>query len=507
MSFPIRMLLAFALCAPALPGVAEETAPSAPADSAGLPADVIRADFDALYAGLQASHYDLYARRPRAQYEALYHRMRADIDGPLPATEVWRRFQAFVAYGNVAHARIDPPATAWEAFRQAGGKAFPLFLRVVDGKVRVASDMTGMPGIALGDEVLSIDREPALRWLRPARALVSADNDYLAHAQLETQLPLLVWLSGDHAMSWAVVLRKPDGRRIAAVVPAQDRTGFEAAAKKRTNAFELDWNTREARVLDDGTAYLRPGPFYDNRPQATDPWDAGPFTAFIDEAFATFIEQRATRLLIDLRDNPGGDNSFSDRLIAWFANRPFRFCKRFDIKVSQAAIAANRKRVESANGGGDSISHKLAAAYAGREPGAHVDFPIPWVSPRDGRRYEGEVYVLVNRHSYSNSVLVAAMVQDFGFGTILGEETADLASTYGALETFTLAGTGLEVRFPKARIERPSGDPSARGVIPDVAIATPLLPARDDIVLQRAAAVVATHARGARSVPAAGAAQ
>jgi C-terminal processing protease CtpA/Prc len=314
---------------------------------------------------------------------------------------------------------------------------------------------------------------------------------------MEVQLPLLVWLSGARAATWDLVLRKPDGRRVELAVPARDRAGFEAAAAKRASAFELDANLREARVLEDGTAYLRPGPFYDNRPQATDPWDTRAFEAFIDEAFATFIERRAPRLLIDLRDNPGGDNSFSDRLIAWFADRPFRFCARFDIKVSAAAIAANRRRVDSASGGADSISLKLAAAYAGRKPGEHVDFPIPWVSPRDEKRYEGEVYVLVNRHSYSNSVLVAATVQDFGFGTILGEETADLASTYGALETFTLAGTGLEVGFPKARIRRPGGDAAARGVIPDVAIATPLAATQDDRVLQHALAAMATHPRRA----------
>lgn len=497
MSFPIKTLLVLALFARALPCVAAQTVSSDPAGPGDLPAAVVRADFDALHAGLQASHYDLYAHRPRAQYEALYRRMRADIDGPLPPLEVWRRFQRFVAYGNVAHARIDPPAAAWEAFRQGGGKAFPLFLRVVDGKVHVGSDMTGLAGIAIGDEVLSIDGEAALHWLQPARALVSADNDHLAHAQLEVQLPLLVWLSGEHAASWKVVLRKPGGRRVEHVVPARDRAGFEAAAAKRANAFELDWSTREARVLEDGTAYLRPGPFYDNRPQATDPWDTGPFQAFVDDAFATFNQRRAPRLLIDLRDNPGGDNSFSDRLIAWFADRPFRFCKRFDIKVSEAAIAANRKRVDAASGGDDSMSLKLAAAYAGRQPGEHVDFPIPWVPPRDGKRYEGEVYVLVNRHSYSNSVLVAATVQDFGFGTILGEETADLASTYGALEKFTLAGTGLEVSFPKARIRRPNGDAAARGVIPDVAIDTPLAATQDDRVLRLALAAMATHAHRA----------
>lgn len=101
-------------------------------------------------------------------------------------------------------------------------------------------------------------------------------------------------------------------------------------------------------------------------------------------------------------------------------------------------------------------------------------------------------YVLVNRHSYSNAVLVAATIQDFGFGKILSEETADLASTYGALEKFTLPNTGPEVSIPKARILRPNGNAAARVVIPDVAIATPLVTGEQDIVLQQALAITAS---------------
>lgn len=473
----------------------QSPAPEAPAT---LPPKAVRDDFDALYAGLKASHYDLYARRPRADYDALFNRMRPEFDAPLSALETWSRFQRFVAYGNVAHARIDPPAAAWESYRHAGGKAFPLFVRVVGKKAYVGVDDSGVPGIAQGDEVVSVQGQPVMRWLAPMRALVSADNDYLAYTQLETQLPRLAWLAGERSSAFRVVLRSPDGRRAEHLLPARDRAGFEAAAASRAKTFTLDGDQREARLLDGGVAYLRPGPFYDNRPDATDLWDASAFQAFLDRSFEQFIEQGARRLLIDLRDNPGGDNSFSDRMIAWFADRPFRFSERFDIKISAAAPAANLKRVQSQSGGADSTSIKLAAAYAGKANGEHIDFPIASTAPRAGKRFEGAVYLLVNRHSYSNTVLVAATVQDFHFGKVLGEETADLASTYGALETFTLPNTGLEVCFPKARILRPNGNGTARGVIPDITITTPLVTGAQDVVLQRAVALIASDTHKAR---------
>ena len=80
----IKTLLACALFA--LSTACAGAAPEAPAtaESTALPAAAVRADFEALYAGLQASHYDLYAHLPRADYGALYRRMHSDIDGPLP---------------------------------------------------------------------------------------------------------------------------------------------------------------------------------------------------------------------------------------------------------------------------------------------------------------------------------------------------------------------------------------------------------------------------------------
>ncbi len=468
------------------------TACAAPAASTPAPysAEQVRADFDQLYARLKASHYDLFARRSRADYDARFGQMRREIDQPLTPLQVHLRFQRFVAFGNIAHARIDPPSEAWEGFRAKGGKAFPLYLRVVGGKAYIADDFSGRDDIAQGDQVLSVDGQPAMRWLGQMREYVSADNDYMAWAQVETQLPLLAWMALGEATAFDVVLAKPSGARKQVKLDARTRAGFEAAQANRPARFELDWNAREARLLEGGVAYLRPGPFYDNRPEAATPWDPTAFGAFIDAAFGEFIAGGASSVLIDLRDNPGGDNSFSDLMVAWFADQPFRFSPGFDIKVSEATVESNRKRLDSIGGDQDSTSRQLAAAYAGKAAGSRVMFPIPLVSPRKDGGFRGRVYLLINRHSYSNTVLVAAIAQDYHFAQILGEETADLASTYGALEKFTLPLTGIDVSFPKARILRPSGDPQARGVVPDIAIATPLAAGSTDTVLEQALALV-----------------
>jgi C-terminal processing protease CtpA/Prc len=60
-----------------------------------------------------------------------------------------------------------------------------------------------------------------------------------------------------------------------------------------------------------------------------------------------------------------------------------------------------------------------------------------------------------------------------------------MATTYGAMEQFTLKNTKLLVGYPKARIVRPNGDLRARGVAPDIQIRTPIVQAANDEVLRQ----------------------
>ncbi len=458
--------------------------------------EMVRADLDELYSSLEAAHVDLFARTPRAEQERVLAQLRSGVDRPMSAAEVHVVFQRFVAAGKIAHARVDFPIEEWERYRAVGGSAVPLALRV-DGERVSVLHVVGADDIEIGDVVVAVDELEVFAWLGRLRAHVSADNDLLAYTQLEHRLPLLTWVEfGEIDGVWLEVERQGQRRRVR--VPAITREVYAERVATVPPGFELDPNLREARMIEPAIAYLRPGPFYDNRPDAANPWDPSAFVAFVDRAFEEFLEAEAPSLIVDLRSNPGGDNSFSDPLVAWIATEPFRFASSFRVKSSEAARRSNARRLAQGAADDDSIGARFERSYAATPVGELFDFEIAVVPPRPGRRFEGKVFMLVDRHSYSNAVTVAALAQDYGFATILGEETADLASTHGAMETFTLPRTGVEVGFPKALIVRPSGDTTARGVVPDVAIAAPVGRVDSDVVLARAIEIVRDEGRWTR---------
>ena len=471
-----RFIMTLGGCLVGLSVMAESTAV--------FPPTAVREDFRQLYDTLRSAHFDLYVETPKPAYDAAFQTALEQIDRPMTQAEIITLFQHFVAAGRVAHARVEGTEAAFAGHVEAGGAMIPLYVRVRGDRAWVSDDYSGREDIAPGDEVLQINNEPVAVVLQRMRRALSADTDHLANTLVELQFPRLVWQTLGTPDQYTLVLSRNGAEHTSAVVPLTREQIRTHAAALDDPGLELSWTEREARVLPGNVAYLRPGPFYNVDGEGL--WDTSGFQTFIDAAFRQFMEAGADRLLIDLRNNPGGDASFSDLMVAWIADRPFRFYADFQVKVSQAAEASNAARLEGENP--HWVSQAYAKEFAAREPGEVFAFDMSTVEPRAGERYRGHVYALVNRHSYSNTVTVAAILQDYGFATILGEETADLATTLGAMEHFELTNTGIRVGFPKARITRPSGDPNRRGVVPDVPIETPIVETADDPVLQAALA-------------------
>jgi C-terminal processing protease CtpA/Prc len=210
---------------------------------------------------------------------------------------------------------------------------------------------------------------------------------------------------------------------------------------------------------------LHPGIFINNQSNGNTSeqktFETNEFVSFIDSSFLEIHKAKAKSLIIDLRGNPGGDNAFSDPMIAYFATKPFRFCSEFSVKTS-SITKQFWKDVQ------DSSLQDLKNQILTKKDGEIFEVSFQNYSPRtDSLRFEGKVYVLVDRYSYSNTVSVAAIIQDYNFGVVIGEPTADIASSYGATHEFKLPNSHLDISYPKAFIVRPNGDKSLKGVTPD----------------------------------------
>lgn len=461
-----------------------------PAERAVFTPEELRADFAQMYRGLKSAHFDLHAFTPQRELDRSYARRLGQIDRPMNRFEAKVLFELFAAEVRMGHTRIDSPTAEWNAYRKGGGKGFPLQIRIVDGRTYVAKNLSGVDAVRPGDEITRLNGQNMQQWLRRTERHVSAETAYMAHSLMDYDFAIYLWVELGAVDGFEIRVRQAGSPARELHLPARTSAEMEAARLLQPADLDLENPLREAKLLDGRIAYLRPGPFYNVEAKTgADEWDVSGFREFIDHAFDQFLEAGASRLIIDLRGNPGGDNLFSDVMVAWFATRPFRFASQFKIKVSAETIAANTARIEHDAAAAGPVSQEFAELYAQHRIGEVANFAIPQTAPRAGERFEGKVFVLIDRQSYSNAVAVAALVQDYRFGVIVGEATSDMATTYGAMEQFALDHTGLKVGYPKARIVRPNGDLRSRGVTPDIAIRVPVVQSPHDEVLQQAIAI------------------
>ncbi len=460
----------------------------APASAQMLSAEQAREDLQALYQGLQEAHYDVYASASPAMLDDQFTRLMETLDGPVSINDLHRDFQRFTALVRNGHARVEGLNPGWSEHLEAGGRVFPLDFRIRNGAVIVTGAPEGSP-VEPGDEILAINGEHNAVWLARVTRNISAETPELAYSMFERISPYLMWIEYADTPAYRIEVNGPDGHR-EVVLNALDWASYTDQPVADAGP---DLSGRHAEMLTETIAYLRPGPFYNidatTTAEAFDPDATRAYVGFIDAAFEDFLEAGADHLILDLRDNPGGDRSYSDPVLAWFADEPFRFYSEFRMRVSEQTTASNAARLEGRREEDYGISGEFAELFSRAPNGDIVLYEIDYTDPHP-RRFDGEVYALINRASYSNAVSVGTIIQDYGMGLVVGEATTDMASMFGAMEHFYLPHSGLQIGYPKAHIIRPNGDERLHVLTPDIEIEVPPMSGTRDVRLERLVAII-----------------
>jgi carboxyl-terminal processing protease len=276
---------------------------------------------------------------------------------------------------------MDPRSYAQLRERQEGRYyGLGISINVIDGGITVMNLFEGSPayrkGIRRGDVIARISGEDA---------------------------------TGITSQEAVNQLRGPRG---STVMVSIRRRGYDELIDLEVERDEINIPTVEgAFMVDQSVGYLRLGDFSETS------------SAELREALARLDELGMERLLLDLRDNPGGPLDQAIRV----SNE---FLPRGDL------IVYTRGRIQNSD-----------QDYHARDDGDHMDIPL---------------VVLVNRNSASASEIVSGAIQDHDRGLVVGETTfgkALVQSIYRVSQEAGLALTTARYYTPSGRmIQRPWDD-------------------------------------------------
>lgn len=404
-----------------------------------LAADDIRADFAGWMSQLAELHPDLSLRTDMPAFERTRAEIQAAITGPMTQRDAWLLFARLNPALRDGHAGVQMPKrdALVQAHLDAGGRLFPFTVHLGgDGRLRVRDSGAEASGVARGDRIVAINGRSADQIVRELMAITGGDSLAFRHELLARRFQIYYLLAYGDTHDYAITIESRDGcpREVsvpgAAVFPASRPLEIRAA-----EAFTY-------KILDGGVGYFKAGDF---GPEYT---DALATTA--KQAFAAFKASGIRALIIDVRDNGGGDDPlWQQHLMEYITTKTYTHVGRFAVRV-------NKDNADP----GDVIGEVQ------RKENKRRFTP----SPDNPLRFAGPVYLLASAFSYSSTIQFLVAAQDFGIARIAGRETGGLSCQTGQVKRMAMPRTGLQAVTPVIAFIRPSGTGCQRGVVPDVAL-------------------------------------
>lgn len=398
-----------------------------------LPVYQLHEDIDAYYFGALERHPDLKHRVDPEFLQQKVDELKQEITRPMNRLEFFRVVGKLTQYFDDGHSLLLWPYPEFEALREAGAKPFP-FALVPDaaGRTLLRADYHNRDGALLraGTEITAINGIPMVEIVDTLQQYAGGESRYLRSQFTLARVGRYLWASYGFIDNFTVAYRDGDTSGVLDIQAAQEWT------RKDDSNTDKEFYYRQ---MDQETGYLYVGHF---------DIDIDWFEDFVDNSFASIREQGIKTLIVDIRDNTGGNTDSATYLARYFAQQPFRMVSKMSEKLNHDNRGIGAWR-------GD-VGEILETDWD------------DWVEPMPSdERFDGDTYLLIGPITYSSGIVFATAMQDNGMATLIGAKTGGNANQTAQGNLFNLPNSQLRAYIATRLLVRPNGNLDAGGVKPD----------------------------------------
>lgn len=425
----------------------------------------LRDDFKIFRGALKDFHPGLNWYLPEEEMDSLFASVYSSLDTPHTELNYFTKLATLVSAVRCGHLRIRPSKSTEDQIW--GNTFFPLELRLVNKRAYCFQNYGNNTSfITPGNEVVKINGFAIDSLLELSNEKLSGDG-FISTKKLKTFekdffihfYPLHIGQPDSFAIEYIDGNGRNNKETMAALPLAEINRAKRVTQKQRSS------DNLRLEFIDKATALLSVRSF-NNWQRDNEEVD---FEEELQSLFLKLDSAKAQNLVIDLRNNGGGEDRFGLNLFSYFYDQPVvEFSKmQFRSKSSDYFKYSDMSSLEW---------WFITSLYFDTHKVNDSTFLIagertlePYGPSRP--QFKGGVYILINGRSYSTTADFTALMKSYGLATFVGEETGGgyYGNTSWLPVNVALPHTQIRMKVPTVRYTtnvKPNV-PFGRGTIPD----------------------------------------
>lgn len=416
-----------------------------------IPVSELKKDLTVLRDSLEIIHPALYRYISKSNFDLAFKKADKLVDRPLTQAEFYTIVAPIVSKVGDIHTTIEPSDETF-SYLATKSKLFPFDIRIIDKMVFIASNNSTDSSIPVGSRILKINSQPVDKVLGKMGSCFSDEgsNGTLKLKRMEQrfafQYHLIYGYSKVFKLEYALD-NQPSQIKIIASQP------FSVIKGKRN----------ENQLRHPNLKSLFPQPPYltlsiDNEEKLatlTIKWFQNDvlqeaneqFKPFIDSAFNEIKSKKINNLIIDIRNNGGGESENASYLYSYLTNKPFRFLYSMETnKINYSVDIKRGVKYTIVKGTGKYQTTDSSTTY---QQFFGLNYQQPMIN-----NFSGRLYVLIDGLTTSAAPQFASLVKQNDRGILIGENAP--GSLFGGsgrgYSYFYLPNSGVLTMISKYRL-------------------------------------------------------
>jgi len=454
-------------------------------------AATLKADVTTLRNILEANHPSLYWYTPKDSIDWYFDNVYNNITDSMTEDAFRKRISWAVSHIRCGHTSVRPSKQYVQAIAKTQPPVFPLAIKAWDDSLVVLSSaFRGDSVFKRGTIILSINNRTPQQLLDSMFQFISTDG-YARNFQ--NQLA---------SFNFGYTYRNAFGNDSMHLVKFLDTAGKERTVYIRNYDPRSDTITRKGTMpvkpvnkpdrrirkeialankrsltIDTAmrTAYIRVATF-----------SSGRLKKFFRHTFRTIEQLQLKHVVLDVRENGGGNIMSSTRLTQYLVDKPFKLAD---------TLAAISRRYHYGRYIHPSWIYRFSMMFTTHRKRSDGRYHFGYMEkhyfkPKKKNHFNGDVYIIQGGYSFSATTLFVHALKGQQNVTVVGEESGGGAYGNSAihLPQIVLPNTQLRIVLPAFRLVMDASQPkNGRGIMPDVEIKPSSVAIRQGIDLKIAA--------------------